>query len=538
MGYYDRNSAFEENYSKYMEKQALILKDINGSIKQSSNQMKDTIECMQTGIQTAINEQTSTLIASNDYLAQTYKQGFNQLNNTIDMGFFGISNQLGYMTASFSFGLDRISDTLKGMSKDICDRLDKIHDIVNNPLLTQSRELFRRTIENYNKGFFEEALEDIQVAVEKYKTDYISWFLMGKIYSFGASEFSNVINLNEAINAYTQAAKYNSPNITISKDARLLSAEIYFYLGVAQYSQSNDLMHVKKETEASEMLTKAVKSFEQSFNYSDKMYESLFNSARCKVLLEQKKPALVDIEKLVLLDRNYCIKISNDNDFRNISKEFTELILEMKHNFFINEAEIKYKKLLNLISELDEFNINSEYSNKIPTQFTEKLPYFDILDYDMKFEEIIFEIEKIINKIKEEIKIKNEQNKRKENELEFQYNLLVKNLDSSKGIEYLYLANSFREMRGYKDSRELAEKCDNQYCMYKEQKEMYEQQQLEKQQYEQQQLEKEQYEQQQLKQQQLKEQSENWKKQGLCSYCGGQISGLFQKKCKSCGKIY
>ena len=32
-------------------------------------------------------------------------------------------------------------------------------------------------------------------------------------------------------------------------------------------------------------------------------------------------------------------------------------------------------------------------------------------------------------------------------------------------------------------------------------------------------------------------QSEQWRKQGLCRYCGGEISGLFAKKCKSCGKL-
>jgi len=31
-------------------------------------------------------------------------------------------------------------------------------------------------------------------------------------------------------------------------------------------------------------------------------------------------------------------------------------------------------------------------------------------------------------------------------------------------------------------------------------------------------------------------QSLQWQKQGLCKYCGGQVSGLITKKCKSCGK--
>jgi hypothetical protein len=32
------------------------------------------------------------------------------------------------------------------------------------------------------------------------------------------------------------------------------------------------------------------------------------------------------------------------------------------------------------------------------------------------------------------------------------------------------------------------------------------------------------------------EKSRQWAQQGLCPYCGGQMGGLFSKKCKSCGK--
>ena len=32
------------------------------------------------------------------------------------------------------------------------------------------------------------------------------------------------------------------------------------------------------------------------------------------------------------------------------------------------------------------------------------------------------------------------------------------------------------------------------------------------------------------------EQARSWREAGLCEYCGGQIGGVFSKKCKSCGK--
>ena len=35
----------------------------------------------------------------------------------------------------------------------------------------------------------------------------------------------------------------------------------------------------------------------------------------------------------------------------------------------------------------------------------------------------------------------------------------------------------------------------------------------------------------------IKDISDKWKAQGLCGHCGGEMSGLFSKKCKVCGKV-
>jgi hypothetical protein len=46
MGYYDRTSSLDMNYSEYIEKQAILLKDISGSIEQNTNQIKNSMVCM------------------------------------------------------------------------------------------------------------------------------------------------------------------------------------------------------------------------------------------------------------------------------------------------------------------------------------------------------------------------------------------------------------------------------------------------------------------------------------------------------------
>jgi len=400
-GYFDRRSSLDMEYSQYMEKQASMLNNINTAINYNTDRIKDSITHLQNGINESIQDQTFSIVSSQNNLQRALSSSINNLNNSVDIGFSQISDKLGYMTASFFLGFARLEDVTIKMSADICSKLDAIHDILNNKLLYESRELFRRAIDEYKNGFFDDALEDIVKAIEKYKADYLSWFLKGKILTFGAGEFCNVINLKEAIYAFTQAIKYNSPNIAKSKEAELLSSEIYFYLGTAQYSRSNELFRINN-TEAMEILCKALNSFEQSFKYSNKMFESLFNVIRCKVLLNRNEEALIDLEKLVLLDRNYCLKIYDDKDFSIIYNDFADIINKLKKQYFLNEAEPRYKNIINYILELKNIGVDYVNIKMIPKKFTDELPYFDIIEYNEDFKELILDIKEEIQKYKKQ----------------------------------------------------------------------------------------------------------------------------------------
>jgi len=286
-------------------------------------------------------------------------------------------------------GLTRIADNLKQMSKDICDRLDAIHDIVNNPLLTQSRELYRRSVANYNKEFYEEALEDIKSAVEKNKTDYISWFHLGKVYLFGASEFSNIIDLEKAIEALTTAGKYIKPDMAESNDAKLMAAEIWFYIGIAKYSRFNDLSHSKKEAEAKEMINGALEAFTRSWSLSENMFESLYNIARCKLIMGNTEEAIKYLYNAIKKDRGYAIKAVDDSDFETITGNIYKLIERMKKDIF-PKAKENFEALKPKVA--DTVFLGGSFADMvkklveeyIPETFTEDMPYFDIRDgYEM-----------------------------------------------------------------------------------------------------------------------------------------------------------
>ena len=157
-------------------------------------------------------------------LNQTFKQGFNSVNNTINLGLGLVGNKIDVL------------------SEEIYEKLDEIQEIVDNPRLTASRELYRQALISYKKGFYEEALEDCLGAVEKNKTDYISWYLLGLIYLFGAGENGNVINLDKAEEAFANAAKYIKPDIPESDEAQLMASEIFYHLGFTRLAKSNDYL--------------------------------------------------------------------------------------------------------------------------------------------------------------------------------------------------------------------------------------------------------------------------------------------------------
>ena len=413
--YYDRKSARDMDYRGYMEKQAMV-KDIGTAIQRGAEQqmvmtgwvganitsrldnVQGSIVQMHTGIQTSIKAQTFALVASQAALAHTFNQGFDRLNNTLDIGFAGVTNQLGEMTAAFNMGFANVERKIEKMSIEICARLDALHDIMNNPLLTQSRELYRRAAANYNKGFFEEALEDIKAAVEKNKTDYISWFLMGKIYLFGAGEFSNVIDLDRATEALTQGAKYISPDIDVNNEARLMAAEIWFYNGLAKYNKFNDLNYNKQESEAMKIIPTALSAFERSYQYSDNMLEARYNIARCNAILGNTAVAIQHLENLIKKNREYAIKVLDDSDFEPMSGQIEALIIKMKNDIY-REAKAEYDKINNQLVEINNLKgtLTDEQmdflSKNLPGEFSENLPYFDIQDSYEIFKTIVSELD-------------------------------------------------------------------------------------------------------------------------------------------------
>ncbi len=262
--YYDSGIAGEIAYKDYQQKVAMT-RDITDSIERSAESINSKIVDAQIATSNAIYNNTQEMIGA-----------FNS-------GFSNVSRQVGAMGAQMSMGLAALNTAVQESSQAICDRLDKMNDILNNPSLTKTRELYRRAAVNYNKGFYEEARDDLLEALASNKTDYISWFLLGKTYLFGASEFSNIIDLDAAVDAMKNAVKFITPDAKKQKDAQILASEMCFYLGLAQQTKALDSLHAQKKEDCQSYLEQAGESYIKSYDYSPQMRKRgiTAHGARC-----------------------------------------------------------------------------------------------------------------------------------------------------------------------------------------------------------------------------------------------------------------
>lgn len=369
-----------------------------GYLGSKIDSVNNSIERMSTGIQTSINQNTLTVAASSIMLNNTFHEGFDSINNTLDLGFAGVQRSVGFMSASMSAGFSGLTDTIERWGGKICDKLDAIHDIVNNPLLTASRELYRRAATNASKQFFEEALEDIKGAVEKNKTDYISWGLMGKIYLFGISEFGNVVDVPKALEALKNACKYISPDIDESSEAKKMASEYYFYLAYAYYILSNESRIANKQDEVTKYLEESVRANAKSYVLSNTMFESAYNQARDYALLGKKENALKKLEEAIRKDGFYSIKALGDADFSEIADDIIVLIKKLRDELYSNFQDI-FPDVKN-IAENYEF-VGGSYCDSVRDSFFNALnikPDTEYLDIRVSYDVCIDVLDKIKNK--------------------------------------------------------------------------------------------------------------------------------------------
>ena len=316
--------------------------EIRNDIQASTAMNINAIQGMAMGITSDIRESTYAVVASQQMLANTFNQGFSSVNNTINLGFGLVGNKIDVL------------------SEEVSSKLDEIQDILNNPRLTQSRELYREALRSYKRGFYEEALEDCLGAIEKNKTDYISWYLLGLIYLYGAGENSNVINLDKAEEAFANAAKYIKPDIPKSNEAKLLASDIYYNLGFSRLAKSNDYLIENKVDDSNTKLLEAEEASRTSYQLSKENLLARYEHAKSLHFLGKDDEVLKIIEELIRKEKNFAIKSMNDENFKSLWSSIEKLIEKLKLEV-CNQIKNKIKETIDFYE--NKLKANDEIAN-------------------------------------------------------------------------------------------------------------------------------------------------------------------------------
>ena len=348
---------------------------IRNDIQASTAMNINAIQGMAMGITSDIRASTYAVVASQNMLNQTFKQGFSSVNNTINLGIGLLGNKIDVL------------------SEEISSKLDEIQEILDNPRLTQSRELYRQSLISYKKGFYEEALEDCLGAVEKNKTDFISWYLLGLIYLFGAGENGNVINLDKAEEAFANAAKYIKPDIPKSNEAHLMASEIFYHLGFTRLAKSNDFLIENKIDESNTKLLEAENASSMAYQLSKENLIAGYEQAKSLHFLGKDDDSLKLLEELIRKEKNFAIKSVNDKNFESLWTDIEKLIERLKLEVCkpitkkLKETIDFYENKLKANDEIANYELRGNYRDSNIEVFQKKqnelkLRYADIENND------------------------------------------------------------------------------------------------------------------------------------------------------------
>jgi tetratricopeptide (TPR) repeat protein len=360
------------------------------------------IDSLQSGMNTGFNRVSDGL----DTLHSDINAGFTGIAYGMQDGFNAVSRHIGEMGAAMDMGFARLETVVQESANAICDKLDSISDTLKNPSLTQAREYYTRALANYNKGFYEEALAEVKECIRITKVDYIAWFLLGKVYLFGLGEFSNVIDLDAAINALTQAAKYITPDSRALAEAKLLASEILFFLALAKQNKAYDLSCGGDKESMKTILSEAARGFSQAYTYSNDMLEALYNAARCHAVMGNAAEACKCLGIIIRKDASYTLKAALDPDFSGIQAEFKQLIDELRREFLpsLQETFTRYRQLIAETKELGIAGIKpSEMLHSLgdAAVVPKDLPYLDMRELHRKLLVLIGKLEQKIASEKE-----------------------------------------------------------------------------------------------------------------------------------------
>lgn len=267
-----------------------------------------------------INEQTRSIIASNEELEREHIATIESLPDAVSSGFEqlsvdmqDISSGIAELTSVCQWGF---SELILGMGH-VNDALDELIKIARTPAQTWAYEQFEIARNAFRQSLYDEAIEYIDRAIygygsnTGYKIEYRFHFLLGTIRIGSFKNYSpEIVNPGKAEIAFLAAAKYARHDLPHEAGRAFVAA------GWAAYCQGK--------------FTEAQQYTEQAISLYPDLGEAHFQLSKIQMHCGNPTKALPYLKKAICLDRGYAIKALSDDDFKSYGMHVHRLIEELR----------------------------------------------------------------------------------------------------------------------------------------------------------------------------------------------------------------
>ena len=393
------------SFSKYLFLETKVGRDLAGPLQKGVDR-----------VASKISEQTLAVVANNNQLEKTLKNGFNSVTNAInwgmnriDNGIQNLNNSLESLRADFDYKTTLIIEQLyinNYLLVNITDKLDAINEKLENPSLTESRESFKKGMRSFLNGFYKAALDNFVEAEKKNNIDIFTQYFMGLLYLFGVNEDEDIVDLDQAKKHFIYAARYAKAEINVDKSFINLATNAYFYASIAVYAQLGEFSNTENLKRYKELLLEAFQLMQNATLLNPNLIEAFYHLAKYSALLDDSSAAIEYLEKTIFMDRNYAIKVDIDPAFDKIREDTITFLKNMKEKrkaqctVFSNEAN-------RLFSEANMWHMDkyylSEFNISLANDFFESDTLFGYIDAESLYKVTIDTLPYVITKRKDSI---------------------------------------------------------------------------------------------------------------------------------------
>jgi WD40 repeat protein len=324
--------------------------------------IKDEIRSSSLAERRAISRQTKEIVASRRALVRRFGSGFHSVKSTLEQGFGTLESairetqgSIEALRSSFDYHFAIALEQMKLQNQttmNMLKKLESIHTTLENPLITQARELFRIGCDRLLNGLFDKALDAFLDSALKDETNFLTQLMIGKLYLYGVNKDCNVIDLDKAEQHLRYAARYAKASSDKLEEARRYAGEALLHAAIACYAQINKQIEDGEGTRAQKLIKEAYDLASDSCRVYPELSESHYHRAKFAALIGDGKTSIKSLEKAIEIDDGYCEKAQQDQDFKEVRKEIVDLfeILRKKNEYKLND------KLNRCISFLTEWH--------------------------------------------------------------------------------------------------------------------------------------------------------------------------------------